>query len=266
MSKSERIRAADMVAVVRLANECRELGDDAAAWQMRLVEGLLSLTGGMIAGVGPTPSHRAGQLSHLQHWVAQQMGGGWPSAAVKARQQALHSDPAAIREHPGVACFWASTEPTLSLTRREMIPDREWERSPFVNELLRPDGMDDGLISRTEVAAVGGGYVIAVVRAKGDRPFAVTAARVTAVVLRELTPYLGRELLLTTQPNLHGLTPRLRQVLECLLDGDGEKQAAARLSLHRTTVHDHVKRLYRHFGVNSRAELLAYFLRRHRRR
>src|SRR5262245_33527802 len=107
MSKSERVRAADELAILRLVNECRELGDDAAAWQMRLVEGLLSLTGGMIASVGPAPTHRAGQMITLQVWVARQMGGGWPSAAVKARWEALVADPAAIREHPGVASFWA---------------------------------------------------------------------------------------------------------------------------------------------------------------
>ena len=71
--------------------------------------------------------------------------------------------------------------------------------------------------------------------------------------------------MLTTQPNRHGLTPRARQVLDCLLDGDSEKQAALRLGLRVTTVHGHVKRLYLHFGVGSRAELLAYFLRRYRR-
>jgi DNA-binding CsgD family transcriptional regulator len=62
-----------------------------------------------------------------------------------------------------------------------------------------------------------------------------------------------------------GLSPRKREVLHCLLDGDGEKQVALRLGIHPATVHDHVKRLYHHFGVSSRAELLAYFLRRHRR-
>jgi len=46
------------------------------------------------------------------------------------------------------------------------------------------------------------------------------------------------------------------------LEGDSEKQVAARLGLSRQTVHQYVTMLYRHFGVFSRAQLLAHILRR----
>ena len=59
-----------------------------------------------------------------------------------------------------------------------------------------------------------------------------------------------------------GLSRRLRQTLERLLLGDSEKQVASRLGLSTLTVHGYVKALYQHFGVSSRPELLAYFLRR----
>jgi DNA-binding CsgD family transcriptional regulator len=58
-----------------------------------------------------------------------------------------------------------------------------------------------------------------------------------------------------------GLSVRLRQTLEGLLAGDGEKQIAYRLRLSRHTVHVYVKGLYRHFGVSSKGELLARFVR-----
>jgi DNA-binding NarL/FixJ family response regulator len=54
----------------------------------------------------------------------------------------------------------------------------------------------------------------------------------------------------------------VRDVLNCLLDGDSEKQVATRLRLSRETVHQYVKVLYRHYQVSSRAELLARVLRR----
>jgi DNA-binding NarL/FixJ family response regulator len=47
-----------------------------------------------------------------------------------------------------------------------------------------------------------------------------------------------------------------------LLEGDSDKQAARRLGLSVETIPQYVQALYRHFHVNSRAELLAYFLRR----
>jgi DNA-binding NarL/FixJ family response regulator len=46
-------------------------------------------------------------------------------------------------------------------------------------------------------------------------------------------------------------------VLRGLSRGRSEKEVAAALRLSPHTVHDHVKALYRHFGVHSRSELLA---------
>jgi DNA-binding CsgD family transcriptional regulator len=53
------------------------------------------------------------------------------------------------------------------------------------------------------------------------------------------------------------LSPRERQTLELLLAGNAEKQIAAQLEISRHTVHVYVKSLYKRFGVNSRSELLA---------
>ena len=77
----------------------------------------------------------------------------------------------------------------------------------------------------------------------------------------------------TTQPNgspdvmatasprhvdeINALPPRLRQTLVGLLQGDSEKQVAAKLQLSPHTVHVYVKSLYRRFRVASRGELLA---------
>ena len=63
-------------------------------------------------------------------------------------------------------------------------------------------------------------------------------------------------------PSRAGLSPRLVQTLDRLLQGDSEKQVAVRMGISRHTVHAHVKKLYRHFGVNARPELLALFVSR----
>jgi DNA-binding NarL/FixJ family response regulator len=63
-------------------------------------------------------------------------------------------------------------------------------------------------------------------------------------------------------PELPRLSPRLRQTLDGLLDGESEKQIALRLAVSRHTVHVYVKMLYRCFGVSSRGELLSRFVRR----
>lgn len=264
MGKSERVSIAAELAVVRLVNECRESGDDSTAWQLRFVAGLIRLTGGMIASVGPLPPIRPGEVGRLPDWVDTQTDGGWPTAAIRERWLAWGRDPCQVMKHPAVPRFFARPEADLTMVRRELVEDDAWDHSDFVNERLRPDGMDEGLVSRQLVPVVGVSYMLTLVRATGDRPFTAATRRVVELAQRELAPHLGRSLLLTTQPNRHGLTLRAREVLDCLLDGDSEKQAALRLGLRATTVHGHVKRLYVHFGVASRAELLAYFLRRTR--
>jgi len=56
------------------------------------------------------------------------------------------------------------------------------------------------------------------------------------------------------------LSPRERQVLTLLLSGDSRKEVAKKLRISEHTVGDYMKQLHKHFAVNSRAELQAYFL------
>jgi len=54
----------------------------------------------------------------------------------------------------------------------------------------------------------------------------------------------------------------VRQTLASLLEGDSEKQVAARLGISYATAHQYVTALYRRFGVHSRGQLVAHALRR----
>jgi DNA-binding CsgD family transcriptional regulator len=56
------------------------------------------------------------------------------------------------------------------------------------------------------------------------------------------------------------LSPRQRQTLDGLLAGDSEKQIARTLGISVHTAHDHIRKLYKLFAVNSRGELLARFV------
>jgi DNA-binding CsgD family transcriptional regulator len=80
-------------------------------------------------------------------------------------------------------------------------------------------------------------------------------------MLAELCRLIGSE---HSNPQYTGpgaeCSPRVRQTLARLLAGDSEKQVAAHLRLSPHTVHVYVKRLYRHYDVCSRGELLARFI------
>jgi len=71
----------------------------------------------------------------------------------------------------------------------------------------------------------------------------------------EMAWVYGHDLLMTS-PEALALPPRKRETLQYLLAGDRETQIAAKVEMSRTTIHNHVKSLYRHFNVASRRELL----------
>jgi DNA-binding CsgD family transcriptional regulator len=57
------------------------------------------------------------------------------------------------------------------------------------------------------------------------------------------------------------LSPRERQVMMFLIDGNSRKEIAAKMGLSPHTLTDYLKEIYRKFEVRSRAELLAKFIR-----
>jgi DNA-binding NarL/FixJ family response regulator len=95
----------------------------------------------------------------------------------------------------------------------------------------------------------------------GSRPFSERERRLVDAFHRE-SAWLYEPPSLIPEDLLSALPPRLRDVLRALARGLSEKQVADELRLSGHTVHDYVKSLHRHFGVNSRGELLARCLRR----
>ncbi|MCY2952369.1 MAG: LuxR C-terminal-related transcriptional regulator [Planctomycetota bacterium] len=58
------------------------------------------------------------------------------------------------------------------------------------------------------------------------------------------------------------LTARQQEVLVELLHGRSEKEGAGSLGISRSTLHDHVKAIYRAYEVGSRSELLSLWIAR----
>jgi DNA-binding CsgD family transcriptional regulator len=56
------------------------------------------------------------------------------------------------------------------------------------------------------------------------------------------------------------LAPRYQRVLQHLLAGGSEKALADQLNLSRHTIHEYVRAIYKKFNVNSRSELMAYWV------
>jgi DNA-binding NarL/FixJ family response regulator len=62
-----------------------------------------------------------------------------------------------------------------------------------------------------------------------------------------------------TNPNWDLLTKRQRQLVEILLSGKSNKQISNELNLSGYTVENHLRNIYRKFGVRNRTALAAHF-------
>jgi DNA-binding NarL/FixJ family response regulator len=250
MGKSDLLRVQDVRDAYRLIGECRDLGSDHALWHSRMLEGVCRLIG--------APSATGGE----GRWVRQISAF---DAGLDARTRELYS---AYRRELGPAGnpIWTALRNVagqlVTRSRRQLVSDTDWYRSVVFNEYRRPGKIDHQLTSVYQTANGGADSVISVVRALGERDFSPRERRLLSFFHAELGPLIGRALVSATEPSPVKLSPRLRQTLACLLEGDSEKQVADRLGLSHATTHQYVTELYRHLGVGSRAQLMAYILKR----
>jgi DNA-binding CsgD family transcriptional regulator len=141
------------------------------------------------------------------------------------------------------------------------ICERRWQQMPC--PLRPPRGMRLNHCLHYSAAIYDAHVIACLSLARGPqdrRPFITHERTLLHLIHSEMSWVYETDLLLAT----HGaatLSPRQRQTLEYLLAGHSEKQIAARMRLSPNTVHHHVKALYRHFGVSSRSELLAKWVR-----
>ena len=256
MAKSSRLRVADVLAVSRLAGECGDLADDPVAWRQHLLAGLARLTGSRLAVDydGDWPAFR----------VAVTVSGG-DSGLDGAATGRLHAEFArrGVGINPMVAAYAAAQRRSngVPLTRADLLPDAEWYRSAYYRDWHAPTGAD-GLLYCWFARSSGDATGLVLVRGPREPDYTGRQRALVGLAARLVAPQVGGRLAGFADPSPAALPPRARQVLRCLLEGDSDKQVAARLGLSRLTVNQYTKHLYRHFRVQSRSELLARWLKR----
>lgn len=149
----------------------------------------------------------------------------------------------------------------ITRLRDQIWPRESWYKSRTYTEVHEPAGLDDSVISICRQDDGPYSLSIWMHRAPGDAPFTRREWWLLHVLTGHLALMVGHALSLP-DPLIDSLTPRQRQTLDRLLAGDSEKEAAAALGIQRSTLHEHVLGLYRHFGVTSRSELMARFINR----
>jgi len=256
MGKSDLLRVQDVRAAYRLIGDCRDLGRDPALWHSRMLEGVYRLIG--------APAAAGGELRWVPAIFTPEAISAF-DAGLDARARELYiryRRELKLAGNPIWRVLPHGPDRLVTRTRRQIVSDTEWYRSVVFNEYRRPGKIDHQLTSVYRTSDDGAHSAITVLRALGERDFSPREQRLLNFFHAELGPLIGRALVSSTEPSPVKLSPRLRQTLAYLLGGDSEKQVADHLGLSHDTTHQYVTALYRHFGVGSRAQLMAYVLKR----
>ena len=255
MSESGRVRLKDLRNLYLLVGECCEVGNDPYAWHMRAFEGLRRIIGFQFGAAGMT-GHGIDDF-HFNS-VLGAMGFGYTDR----RQKRLHAEYMQSDLHwsdPTFLPFLQLQGDLITRRREELVSDAAWYGSEHFNEHFRVAHLDDGLFAASCPTPESGVTLHHLIlhRPLGDKAFGVRERRIIWLFLREIRQLLGNKLVPFGRPSPNGLSPRMRQVLALLAEGQSEKQVAATLQISRHTVHDYVKMLHQRLGVSSRGELLA---------
>ena len=261
MAASNRLLEQDVADVFRLVHECGELWADADAWQTHLLEGARRLTA--TAGAHYVESRLWPERGLIE--VLDEVHCGWRDEAARACRERL------LTEHPDRATFMPKvyrlalaslTAPAVTVLRPEIRSDDAWYRSQMFNGYHRPAFIDGFVMSFAFNRRTRSVIFLQVCQDIDDPAPTRRARSIVSLLNRQIAPLVGTALATPAQRGRRGLSPRLRQTLDALLEGYSEKEIASGLDLRASTVHEYVSGLYEHFGVSSRAELMAYFLRR----
>ena len=258
MSKSGQLRLHDIRDAYRLIGDCRDLGGDPVLWHGRMLQGLAHLIDADIVTGGEGRWVRRDEAP----FVGSAFAFGLDGAGQKLLRTYVKNND--VEDDPVVRAMGQIRGQLVVRTRRQLIGDPDWYRSRMFTEYLRLIHCDHQLMSICEVSEEHAISVITMHRARGRRDFSQREQSAIRLFHGELGHLIGKALVSVYDPDPLQLPRRERETLACLLEGDSEKQVAARLGLSPLTTHQYVKSLYRRFGVQSRAELLAYFLRRER--
>jgi DNA-binding CsgD family transcriptional regulator len=261
MSKSGQPRADDWRAILQLVGECRDPGDDRTAWRTHLLDGLARLVDAEAGECGES-GIREGRQASLD--VVHRGHEGRASPADLAELYAtLERDPMLY----GLLYEYfarQAREDGVCHSRREIIDDGRWYRSTDYQLVHRTLGMDHVLWCFRSLHGRTGREFSGVMlyREAGRRDFSPRDRAIVREAHAALAPMIGGTLARFDDPSPLDLAPRARRVLACLLQGDTDKQVAARLRLSVHTVNEYIKAIFRHFRVRSRPERLARWVRR----
>ena len=256
----------DVSAVIRLVREVCDRWDDPRSWREHLLRGACGLLGGTVGIMvvddepGEDSFGRPSVISAVG--IAPEMRGLLqPAFSQFARREFGEVSRNLL---PGITELHAqlSRQGWVTAAASQISDAGSYHASPHYLEFRRQIGSDDFVVSMRIVDVPRRPEAITIDRPHGAPRFGGREVAILKLLHDEIAPLIGVRLATEEHLCRDGLSKRLNETLSLLLEGRSEKEVAGELGLGARTVHDYVTMLYVHFEVCSRAELLAYFIRR----
>jgi DNA-binding CsgD family transcriptional regulator len=152
-------------------------------------------------------------------------------------------------------------EGATSYIQSDLINRKGYHGSVFYQHYMRPYHIEDS-VSSVALNADGLAVGVTVCRCKGDPPFSDQDRATVELFNKLLTTKIGKPLATSYHISAGTLSPRLRDTLVALIEGDSEKLLARRLKISPSTAHEYAAAIYKHFRVRGRTDLMAYLLKR----
>lgn len=267
MRKSQRITAAEWEALYRLSGELADFPVSdvmpASIFMLERLSRIIGAVGGFWMCAGRVFQGADAEKDTLHGWRPLYYG-HFPRPddfAVKLYQDWIHYRPNYLVD-PHVQAVAADIGQRRCQLRPELVDDPTWAACATVQEVMRPLGIADRIISAFPLSTTAEIF-IGVDRAPGETNFGpherellLRAGEGMGWLHRRLARSFG---LIDAQRRL---SPRECELVPLLLAGQSEKQVATALDLTPRSAHQLTVRLYRKFGVHGRAEFMAMWLNR----
>jgi len=256
----------DVSSVICLVREVGDRWDDPQAWRECLLRGACQLLGGNVGTMLADYRSQHGWFGDLA--ITSVVGLSAPMEAMY-RPAMLQMDGRRFEDvsenlWPGLTTLWEQMQRQgwVTTAGTTIVDEATYRASPMYLNLRKQIDCDDFVVSIRVVDVPHRPEAISIDRPHGAAPFGPREVNLLKLLHDEVAPLIGVRLATEDHVSRDGLSKRLRETLSLLLEGHSEKQVACQLKLAPRTVHDYVTMLYQHFRVSSRAELLAYFIRR----
>lgn len=250
MTRSRRPTISQLRRLYLLCAECVELGRDPLVWRKHLAEGIMEMIPDTVVLVYELfPSRLSGD--DLRSAL---IDVGW---ADDSRKDVFEEylDSGDTEANPLLNWVLDAHGPTIAVRAMSLLAEQEWLELPS-GQYMRECGIE--LNCLTTASAQGPKRnVLTIHRQRGTGELSPRELTVIKLIHRELEADMGVALASFGEPSVLELTPSVRAVLLGLLQGESLKETSHRLGLSEHTARDYTKVIHRHFGVSSRAELLA---------